>query len=75
MVDVDAAESTDSFTRERAPSAVLLYRRNSATTPTGVYRCEIPDESGLRTIYIGVDTGTDIKSCAVLNNSLLQVLL
>ena len=58
VIDINAAESTDSFARERSLSAVLLHRRNSATTPTGIYRCDIPDGSGLRTAYIGVDTGT-----------------
>ena len=60
VVGINAAESTDSFAREREPSAVLLHRRNSATTPTGIYRCEIPDGSGLRTAYIGIDTGTEV---------------
>ena len=51
------ADSAD-FTRTRAPSAVLLNRRNSATGPRGVYTCRIPDSSGqLRTLYIGVDAG------------------
>ncbi len=47
------------FSRGRDPSATFLNRRNSATGPSGVYTCQIPDASGqLRTLYIGVDTGT-----------------
>ncbi len=53
------AGRTADFNRGRGPSAVLLNRRNSATGPSGVYTCEIPDASGQQqTLYIGVDTGT-----------------
>ena len=59
VVDINAATSADLFTRGRAPSAVLLNRRNSAIGPTGIYTCRVPDGSGqLRTAYIGIDTGT-----------------
>ena len=59
VVGINTATSADLFTRGRAPSAVLLNRRGSATGPTGIYTCEIPDGSGqLRTAYIGIDTGT-----------------
>ena len=34
---------------------VRLNRRNNATSPTGVYRCEIPDASGTnQTLYVGI---------------------
>ena len=58
------AASAD-FTRARAPSVVLLNRRNIfATDPSGVYTCQIPDSSGeLRTLYIGVDTTGTVISC------------
>ena len=49
------------FYRSRGTSVLRLNRRNRnprTTTPTGVYRCEIPTTSGLVNKYIGVyDTG------------------
>ena len=46
---------TDFYTR-RGPSAVLLNRRTDAEGPTGLFTCQVPDESGTnRTLYIGVD--------------------
>ena len=51
------APGDSSFTRGRAPSAVLLNRRNNAVGPTGIFTCHIPDGSGPRTIYIGIGTG------------------
>ena len=45
----------DDIYRDRAPSVVRLNRRNNATSPSGVFRCEIPDASGTnQSIYIGV---------------------
>ena len=47
---------TESFTRSRGPSVVLLNHR-SAVGPTGLYTCQVPDGSGMkRTLYIGVDS-------------------
>ncbi len=41
------------------PSAVVLENNGRGVWPSGIYTCRIPDESAqLRTIYIGVDTGT-----------------
>ncbi len=59
VVEVNSSSmATADFTKARGPSILLLNRRNSfATGPTGVYTCQIPDDSGqLRTLYIGVDT-------------------
>ena len=43
------------FYRNRGPSVVRLNRRNSATFPTGIYRCTIPnsDQIGVD-IFVGV---------------------
>ena len=42
------------FSREQVSSAVALYR-SGGTSPSGVYRCEIPDTSGTsQNIYVGV---------------------
>lgn len=54
-------ESSADFSMSRNPSAVLMHRRNGATSPIGVYRCEVLDSGGvLRSLYIGVygDGGT-----------------
>ncbi len=43
------------FSRSRRPSAVLINRRNNATSPIGLYRCEVLDRDGvLQSLYIGV---------------------
>ena len=45
------------FIKSRVSSAVSLHHNvfSSATPPTGVFRCEIPDASGTsRNIYVGI---------------------
>ena len=50
----------DALYRNRGPQVVRLNRRNNVLSPTGIYRCEIPDSSGrIRNIYINV-TGIDL---------------
>ena len=57
----DGLDASRSIYRNRGPSVVRLNRRNNAQSPTGLYRCEIPDASGTnQTLYVGVYT-TDIK--------------
>ena len=60
---------TESFTRNRGPSAVLLNHRTNAVGPTGLYTCQVPDGSGtIRTLYIGVyrvGAGTNYTSCGM----------
>ena len=42
------------FSSEQLSSAVSLYR-SGGTSPTGVFRCEIPDTSGnSQNIYVGI---------------------
>ena len=46
---------------------VRLNQRNNATSPTGIFRCEIPDTSQMdRTIHIGVYHTRDGNSFAPL---------
>ena len=72
------------FSREQVSSAVSLYR-NGATSPTGVFRCDVPDASGTsQSIFVGVYPLTDGMSSRYLkfsvhkykleNSILLQVL-
>ena len=43
------------FSRSRGPSAVILNRRNNAVGPTGLYRCEVSDASGVsQSVYVGL---------------------
>ena len=42
----DGQDASRSIYRNRGPRVVQLNRRNNATSPTGVYRCEVPDASG-----------------------------
>ena len=47
------------FTREQVSSAMRLYR-NGATSPTGVFRCDVPDASGTsQSIFVGIYPLTD----------------
>ena len=47
------------FSREQVSSAVSLYR-NGATSPTGVFRCDVPDASGTsQSIFVGIYLLTD----------------
>ncbi len=44
------------FSRSRRPSAVLLNRRNNATGPEGLYRCDVIDARNInRTLHIGIN--------------------
>ena len=53
---------TFSRTRSRSPASVILHRNSEATT-TGIFRCDIPDNSGnLHSIYVGIYTATTGES-------------
>ena len=55
-----------SFSREQVSSAVSLYR-NGATSPTGVFRCDVPDVSGTsQSIFVGLYPSTDGKRLKIL---------
>ena len=41
--------------RNRGPQVVRLNRRNNVLSPTGIYRCQIPDSTGMdRSIFINI---------------------
>ena len=47
-----------SIYRNRGASVVQLNRRNNAQSPTGLYRCEIPDASGTaQNIFVAIGNG------------------
>ena len=48
--------TTADFSRSRSVnSEVILSRRNDVTAPTGIYRCNLPDNTGaLVDVYIGI---------------------
>ena len=55
---VSPPSMTFSRTKSTSPGTVLLHRNSEATT-TGVFRCDIPDDSGdLQSIYVGIYTAT-----------------
>ena len=57
--------STNSLYRNRGPQVVRLNRRNNDLSPTGVYRCEIPDSNGRNwSIYIKI-TGLIMSMCCM----------
>jgi hypothetical protein len=52
-VIVPIAKQQQDFYRNRDEKVIRLNRRDGATSPTGRYRCEIPDASGsIQNIYI-----------------------
>ena len=63
VVSVNAADDMDNFTGSSGPSAVLLNRRTSVVGPTGLFTCQVPDEDGNKTLYIGVNLGDSVQSC------------
>ena len=47
--------NTNSLSRNRGTKVVRLNRRNNVLSPTGIYRCEVPDSTGTnRNIYINI---------------------
>ncbi len=47
--------SMENISRSRNSSAVRLNRRNNATSPAGLYRCEILDSGGVnRSLFIAL---------------------
>ena len=52
-VQVPVNSAGQGFYRNRGDQVIRLNRREGATSPTGKYRCEIPDASGeMQNIYI-----------------------
>ena len=47
----------------------VVLNRNPGATTTGVFRCDIPDDSGyLQSIYVGIYTNTTGESCTLKSN-------
>jgi len=52
-------------TRGRYPGRVILSR-NSESTTTGIFHCDIPDASGVtQSLYVGIYTGATGESCTL----------
>ena len=51
---VGISGSDDSFYRNRGPSIVRLNRRNSDTSLSGIFQCEIPSSDERINIHIGI---------------------
>ena len=66
----------DDIHESRVAQRVDLRRRNSATSPVGIYRCEIPteavhdydDRSVRDTVYVGLYTASGGVFCSKLRN-------
>ena len=57
------------FTRGQVSSAVSLNRVSSGASPTGVFRCELPDASGTsQSLYVGIYPEHDGETCDCYNN-------
>ncbi len=54
---IDGGGESDSFRRSRRSSAALLNRRNNATEPEGLYRCDVIDATNInQSLYIAIYT-------------------
>ena len=57
MPDGHPVGDRSTFHRERGSTVVRLLHNHDATSPTGVFRCEISDASRkIQNIYVGVYT-------------------
>ena len=56
---VGIAGDGSSFYVSRGPSVIELHRRNmQVMSPSGVYRCQLPDSMGIsQTLYVGIYVG------------------
>ena len=71
---VDNESSNSDIYRSRGPSVVHLHRRNSTMMPTGMFRCEIPDASGvIRNIYVGVYSNYERTQTAATSSAFVIV--
>lgn len=63
------------FYRNRRLSGIELLRRNNATSPEGMYRCEIPSSSGdMDVVYIGIYVEGNGKSHNMIHRLILLLL-
>ena len=60
MVPVSSSGAGEDFYRDRGSQVVRLNRRNSALSPSGNYRCLIPDVSGITQMLVARIVG---KTC------------
>ena len=61
-------------TRSTSPGAVRLNRNPGATT-TGVFHCDIPDDSGdLQSLYVGIYNATTGESCALKSSMYISLI-
>jgi len=64
------------FSRNRNARALLLHRGPTATGPTGIYTCMIPDRSGtVRALYFGIYSRQGCKYYNCFKNSLIEYCL
>ena len=70
----------DDFYRDRHASTIRLNRRNNATMPSGLFRCEVNDSYNVtKNLYVGIYTliseNTGIITYYSCNNILLTIIL
>ena len=54
-VDFSSTSSANIFSRSRCPGTVLLHHGESASEPTGVFTCTIPDDQGVdQDVLVGI---------------------
>jgi len=53
------------YQRTRAPTGRVILNRNSESTTTGIFHCDIPDASGVtQSLYVGIYDMSTGESCA-----------
>ena len=68
--------ASTAFTRGQVSSAVSLNRVSSGASPTGVFRCELPDASGTsQSLYVGIYSEhdgetSDCTKCSMIDSAL-----
>ena len=65
LVVARLAAPDNNFSRTRNVRALLLHGGPSATGPTGIYICQVPDRSGItQNVYFGIYNNMGCEYCS-----------
>ena len=63
---------TNNIYKNRGPSVVRLHhKQNDISSPSGIYRCDIPDDSVNQSIFVGVypmEQGENVMRCVKIHS-------
>ena len=66
--------SSENFNQTRGFSSLLLNRRRSAMGPTGIFKCEIPDQTEMN-LYVGVYDNVSEGVLSMFNLSIIVIII